>query len=115
NSVFPVKIINGAEKVTIKIPYTNGKGSYNCVNINNIRTAPGQGGYVNDLSLSIPSCNFGVTGELEATITVSGSDQEYLVRHLAPWDSYYIATFNLDIKGSRETVVLKCRGGIKDK
>ncbi|MGV4511119.1 hypothetical protein ACQ1P2_10430, partial [Ornithobacterium rhinotracheale] len=53
NTVVPGKINNGAEKVTIKIPYTNGKGSYNAVNINNIRTAPGQGGDVNDLSLSI--------------------------------------------------------------
>ncbi|MGV4517675.1 FISUMP domain-containing protein, partial [Ornithobacterium rhinotracheale] len=95
--------------------YTNGKGSYNAVNINNIRTAPGQGGDVNNLSLSIPAGNFGVTGELEATITVSGSDQEYLVRQLAPGDSYDIATFNVDINGSRATVVLKGIGGIPDK
>ncbi|MGV4518395.1 FISUMP domain-containing protein, partial [Ornithobacterium rhinotracheale] len=95
--------------------YTNGKGSYNAVNINNIRTAPGQGGDVNDLSLSIPAGNFGVTGELEATITVGGSDQEYLVRQLAPGDSYDIATFNVDINGSRATVVLKGIGGIPDK
>ncbi|MGV4379775.1 hypothetical protein ACQ1Q1_07185, partial [Ornithobacterium rhinotracheale] len=115
NTVVPGKINNGAEKVTIKIPYTNGKGSYNAVNINNIRTAPGQGGDVNDLSLSIPAGNFGVTGELEATITVSGSDQEYLVRQLAPGDSYDIATFNVDINGSRATVVLKGIGGIPDK
>ncbi|MGV4464155.1 FISUMP domain-containing protein, partial [Ornithobacterium rhinotracheale] len=90
-------------------------GSYNAVNINNIKTAPGQGGDVNDLSLSIPAGNFGVTGELEATITVSGSDQEYLVRQLAPGDSYDIATFNVDINGSRATVVLKGIGGIPDK
>ncbi|MFU2118325.1 FISUMP domain-containing protein [Ornithobacterium rhinotracheale] len=115
NTVVPGKINNGTEKVTIKIPYTNGKGSYNAVNINNIRTAPGQGGDVNNLSLSIPAGNFGVTGELEATITVSGSDQEYLVRQLAPGDSYDIATFNVDINGSRATVVLKGIGGIPDK
>ncbi|MGV4420360.1 FISUMP domain-containing protein, partial [Ornithobacterium rhinotracheale] len=115
NTTIQGKINNGAEKVTIKIPYTNGKGSYNAVNINNIRTAPGQGGDVNDLSLSIPAGNFGVTGELEATITVGGSDQEYLVRQLAPGDSYDIATFNVDINGSRATVVLKGIGGIPDK
>ncbi|MGP6604003.1 hypothetical protein ACTZMH_11480, partial [Ornithobacterium rhinotracheale] len=82
---------------------------------NNIKTAAGQNGDVNNLSLSIPAGNFGVTGELEATITVGGSDQEYLVRQLAPGDSYDIATFNVDINGSRATVVLKGIGGIPDR
>ncbi|MGP6546834.1 hypothetical protein ACTZMK_09275, partial [Ornithobacterium rhinotracheale] len=39
NTTIQGKINNGAEKVTIKIPYTGGKGSYNAVNINNIKTA----------------------------------------------------------------------------
>ncbi|MGV4558054.1 FISUMP domain-containing protein, partial [Ornithobacterium rhinotracheale] len=115
NTVVPGKINNGAEKVTIKIPYTNGKGSYNAVNINNIRTAPGQGGDVNDLSLSIPAGNFGVTGELEATITVGGSDQEYLVKQMAPGEQYVIATFPIDMNGTRYDVVLKGIGGIPDR
>ncbi|MGQ3573900.1 hypothetical protein ACT721_11745, partial [Ornithobacterium rhinotracheale] len=34
NTTIQGKINNGAEKVTIKIPYTGGKGSYNAVNIN---------------------------------------------------------------------------------
>ncbi|MCK0204791.1 fibrobacter succinogenes major paralogous domain-containing protein [Ornithobacterium rhinotracheale] len=109
------KINNGAEKVTIKIPYTGGKGSYNAVNINNIKTAPGQNGDVNNLSLSIPAGNFGVTGELETTITVSGSDQEYLVRQMAPGESYDIATFPIDMNGTHYNVVLKGIGGIPDK
>ncbi|MGV4442002.1 hypothetical protein ACQ1QT_11300, partial [Ornithobacterium rhinotracheale] len=114
NTVVPGKINNGAEKVTIKIPYTNGKGSYNDVNINNIRTAPGQGGDVNDLSVAIPAGKFVVKGELTATIKVDG-DGEYLVKQLAPGQSYDIATFNVDINGSRATVVLKGIGGIPDK
>ncbi|MGQ3645194.1 hypothetical protein ACT8O7_11955, partial [Ornithobacterium rhinotracheale] len=72
-----------------------------------IRTAPGQGGDVNDLSLSIPAGNFGVTGELEATITVGGSDQEYLVKQMAPGEQYVIATFPIDMNGTRYDVVLK--------
>ncbi|MHC9159086.1 hypothetical protein ACYZU7_11370, partial [Ornithobacterium rhinotracheale] len=82
NTVVPGKINNGAEKVTIKNPYTNGKGSYNAVNINNKRTAPGQGGDVHDLSLSIPPGNFGVKCEITATIKLEGSG-DYLVNQMA--------------------------------
>ncbi|MFU2093964.1 hypothetical protein [Ornithobacterium rhinotracheale] len=114
NTVVPGKINNGAEKVTIKIPYTNGKGSYNAVNINNIRTAPGQGGDVNNLSLSIPAGNFGVKGELTATIKVEG-DGEYLVKQMAPGEQYVIATFPIDMNGTRYDVVLKGIGGIPDR
>ncbi|WP_406648975.1 hypothetical protein, partial [Ornithobacterium rhinotracheale] len=114
NTVVPGKINNGAEKVTIKIPYTNGKGSYNAVNINNIRTAPGQGGDVNNLSLSIPAGNFGVQGKLTATISVDG-DGEYLVKQMAPGEQYTIATFPIDMNGTRYDVVLKGIGGIPDK
>ncbi|MGV4456632.1 FISUMP domain-containing protein, partial [Ornithobacterium rhinotracheale] len=98
----------------IKIPYTNGKGSYNAVNINNIRTAPGQGGDVNDLSLSIPAGNFGVKGELTATIKVEGNG-EYLVKQMAPGESYDIATFPIDMNGTHYNVVLKGIGGIPDR
>ncbi|MGV4465331.1 hypothetical protein ACQ1QL_06010, partial [Ornithobacterium rhinotracheale] len=94
--------------------YTNGKGSYNAVNINNIRTAPGQGGDVNDLSLSIPAGNFGVKGELTATIKVEG-DGEYLVKQMAPGEQYTIATFPIDMNGTRYDVVLKGIGGIPDR
>ncbi|MCK0203535.1 hypothetical protein MWN41_10975 [Ornithobacterium rhinotracheale] len=107
--------IDNTNKLTIKIPYTGGKGSYNAVNINNIKTAAGQNGDVNNLSLSIPAGNFGVTGELEATITVSGSDQEYLVKQMEPGKSYDIATFPIDMNGTRYNVVLKGIGGILDK
>ncbi|MCK0202675.1 hypothetical protein MWN41_06535, partial [Ornithobacterium rhinotracheale] len=115
NTTIQGKINNGAEKLTIKIPYTGGKGSYNAVNVNNITTAPGQNGDVNNLSLSIPAGNFGVTGELEATITVGGSDQEYLVKQMAPGEQYVIATFPIDMNGTRYDVVLKGIGGIPDK
>ncbi|MGV4566983.1 hypothetical protein, partial [Ornithobacterium rhinotracheale] len=115
NTTIQGKINNGAEKVTIKIPYTGGKGSYNAVNVNNITTAPGQNNDVNNLSLSIPAGNFGVTGELEATITVGGSDQEYLVKQMAPGESYDIATFPIDMNGMQYNVVLKGIGGIPDK
>ncbi|UVD88279.1 FISUMP domain-containing protein [Ornithobacterium rhinotracheale] len=114
NTVVPGKINNGAEKVTIKIPYTNGKGSYNAVNINNIRTAPGQNNDVNNLSLSIPAGNFGVQGELTATISVDG-DGEYLVKQMAPGEQYTIATFPIDMNGTRYDVVLKGIGGIPDR
>ncbi|MCK0199819.1 hypothetical protein [Ornithobacterium rhinotracheale] len=108
------KINNTDNKVTIKIPYTNGKGSYNAVNINNIRTAPGQGGDVNNLSLSIPAGNFGVQGKLTVTISVDG-DGEYLVKQMAPGEQYTIATFPIDMNGTRYDVVLKGIGGIPDK
>ncbi|MGQ2171207.1 hypothetical protein ACT8PB_11410, partial [Ornithobacterium rhinotracheale] len=108
------KINNGAEKVTIKIPYTGGKGSYNAVNINNIKTAAGQNGDVNNLSLSIPAGNFGVQGELTATISVDG-DGEYLVKQMAPGEQYTIATFPIDMNGTRYDVVLKGIGGIPDR
>ncbi|MGQ3537059.1 FISUMP domain-containing protein [Ornithobacterium rhinotracheale] len=114
NTTIHGKINNGAEKVTIKIPYTNGKGSYNAVNINNIRTAPGQNNDVNNLSLSIPAGNFGVQGELTATISVDG-DGEYLVKQMAPGEQYTIATFPIDMNGTRYDVVLKGIEGIPDR
>ncbi|MGQ3556628.1 hypothetical protein, partial [Ornithobacterium rhinotracheale] len=114
NTTIQGKINNGAEKVTIKIPYTGGKGSYNAVNINNIKTAAGQNGDVNNLSLSIPAGNFGVQGELTATISVDG-DGEYLVKQMAPGEQYTIATFPIDMNGTRYDVVLKGIGGIPDR
>ncbi|MGQ3559481.1 FISUMP domain-containing protein [Ornithobacterium rhinotracheale] len=114
NTTIQGKINNGAEKVTIKIPYTGGKGSYNAVNINNIKTAAGQNGDVNNLSLSIPAGNFGEQGELTATISVDG-DGEYLVKQMAPGEQYTIATFPIDMNGTRYDVVLKGIGGIPDR
>ncbi|MGV4434556.1 FISUMP domain-containing protein, partial [Ornithobacterium rhinotracheale] len=107
------RIDNGSNKVTIKIPYTNGKGSYNAFS-QTVAAAKGQGNDANNLTLDIAGGNFGVKGELTATVKVEG-DGEYLVKQLAPGKSYDIATFNVDINGSRATVVLKGRGGIPDK
>ncbi|MBV7440807.1 hypothetical protein KRX57_05185 [Weeksellaceae bacterium TAE3-ERU29] len=108
------KINNGAEKLTVQIPYTNGKGSYNAVSVVQT-TASGQDGDINNLTLTIPAGTFGVNGTLTATIEVGGADQEYKVRQLEPGKEYVIATFPINMNGTQYNVELKGIGGIPDK
>ncbi|MDY3537832.1 hypothetical protein PG275_07440 [Riemerella anatipestifer] len=108
------KINNGTNKLTVKIPYTSGIGSYQAVQSAVIPAAPGEGGDNNGLSLSIPAGNFGVSGDLSATIAVDG-DGEYLVKKLAPGQEYTIATIPYTLNGNNYEVVLKGIGGILDK
>ncbi|XHT99626.1 hypothetical protein RAN97_03390, partial [Ornithobacterium rhinotracheale] len=80
-----------------------------------VAAAKGQGNDANNLTLDIAGGNFGVKGELTATIKVDG-DGEYLVKQLAPGQSYDIATFNVALNGGGTAqVVLKGIGGIPDK
>ncbi|MDY3319209.1 FISUMP domain-containing protein [Riemerella anatipestifer] len=109
------KINNGSNKLVVKIPYTNGRGSYNAVASVPVTTASGQGGDINTLTLNIPEGNFGVTGYLEATITVGGGDQEYLVKMLPPGQEYTIATIPYTLEGNTYQVILKGTGGIPDR
>ncbi|MDY3317683.1 hypothetical protein PG630_10220, partial [Riemerella anatipestifer] len=108
------KINNGTNKLTVKIPYTSGIGSYQAVQSAVIPAAPGEGGDNNGLSLSIPAGNFGVSGVLSATIAVDG-DGEYLVKKLAPGQEYTIATIPYTLNGQSYQLVLKGIGGILDK
>ncbi|MDY3318641.1 FISUMP domain-containing protein [Riemerella anatipestifer] len=110
------KINNGANQVSIKIPYTNGQGSYDAISVTQ-PTASGEGGDINNLTLNIPAGNFGVTGTLVATLTVGGTDTEYLVKKMAPGAEYTIATFTYQINGTgpTHTVVLKGIGGVPDR
>ncbi|MCK0203804.1 fibrobacter succinogenes major paralogous domain-containing protein, partial [Ornithobacterium rhinotracheale] len=74
-----------------------------------------QGNDANNLTLDIAGGNFGVKGELTATIKVDG-DGEYLVKQLAPGQSYDIATFNVALNGGGTAqVVLKGIGGVPDR
>lgn len=52
---------NGTYKVTIDIPYTNGKGNYDEVSVTRV-SAPGQDGDENELTLKIPRGTFRGTG-----------------------------------------------------
>ncbi|MDY3318559.1 FISUMP domain-containing protein [Riemerella anatipestifer] len=108
------KINNDTNKLTVKIPYTSGIGSYQAVQSAVIPAAPGEGGDNNGLSLSIPAGNFGVSGDLSATIVVDG-DGEYMVKKLAPGQEYIIATIPYTLNGNNYEVVLKGIGGVPDK
>ncbi|MFB9120754.1 hypothetical protein ACFFUE_06070 [Bergeyella porcorum] len=105
--------INNTNPLKIRLPYTSGQGSYAAFS-NTQPTAEGQNNDTNQLTLSIPQGNFGVSGVLEGTITVDG-DGEYLVKLLSPGEEYVIATFPVDINGSTTQVVIKGVGGIPDK
>ncbi|AFL97174.1 DUF5977 domain-containing protein [Ornithobacterium rhinotracheale] len=100
---------NGTYKVTIDIPYTNGKGNYDEVSVTRV-SAPGQDGDENELTLKIPRGTFRGTGKLVATIGVSG-DGSYKVKKMPADQSYTIATFPVNINGSHFTVELKGFGG----
>ncbi|MDY3528647.1 FISUMP domain-containing protein [Riemerella anatipestifer] len=105
------KITNG---MTVKIPYTGGSGSYNVAVATPTATAPGQGGDMNTVSLSIPSGNFGVSGDLVATLTVDG-DGVYNVTKKAPGEQYDIATIPYSINGTNYELKLVGIGGIPDR
>ncbi|CAI9429190.1 Fibrobacter succinogenes major paralogous domain [Candidatus Ornithobacterium hominis] len=106
------QIDNGDNQVRIKIPYTNGKGSYDAVSIKKT-AAPGQDGdATKQITLSIPPGNFAVQGELTATLSVDGS---YQVKQMAPGKDYDIATYDIDINGSTSKVIIKGIGGIPDR
>ncbi|MCW0485446.1 FISUMP domain-containing protein [Riemerella anatipestifer] len=105
------KITNG---MTVKIPYTGGSGSYNAAVATPTATAPGQGGDMNTVSLSIPSGNFGVSGDLVATLTVDG-DGVYNVTKKAPGEQYDIATIPYSINGTNYELKLVGIGGIPDR
>ncbi|MBT0557128.1 hypothetical protein J5308_10940, partial [Riemerella anatipestifer] len=109
------KINNTTDKLIVKIPYTNGSGSYNAVTSQTITTALGEGNDTNTLTLTIPAGNFGVNGNLEATITVGGDDGEYLVKMLPPGQEYEIATIPYTLNGQSYQLVLKGIGGIPDR
>ncbi|AFR35335.1 FISUMP domain-containing protein [Riemerella anatipestifer] len=109
------KINNTTDKLIVKIPYTNGSGSYNAVTSQAITTALGEGNDTNSLTLTIPAGNFGVSGDLEATITVSGDDQEHLVKMLPPGQEYDIATIPYTLNGKSYQLVLKGIGGVRDR
>ncbi|MDY3315975.1 FISUMP domain-containing protein [Riemerella anatipestifer] len=109
------KINNTTNKLVVKIPYTNGGGSYNAVTSQSVATTAGQGNDTNTLTLNIPAGNFGVNGYLDATITVGGNDQEYLVKMLPPGQEYDIATIPYTLNGNNYEVVLKGIGGVPDK
>ncbi|MDY3318941.1 FISUMP domain-containing protein [Riemerella anatipestifer] len=105
------KITNG---MTVKIPYTGGSGSYNAAVATPTATAPGQGGDMNTVSLSIPSGNFLVSGDLVATLTVDG-DGVYNVTKKAPGEQYDIATIPYSINGTNYELKLVGIGGIPDR
>ncbi|MCT7903628.1 fibrobacter succinogenes major paralogous domain [Candidatus Ornithobacterium hominis] len=106
-------IDNASNQISLKIPYTNGKGSYKAVKITR-PTDEGQDGDINKITLSIPPGNFAMQGELTATLKVEG-DGSYQVRQMAAGESYDIVTYDIDINGSRSKVIIKGIGGIPDK
>ncbi|MBO4234678.1 hypothetical protein FO675_10310 [Riemerella anatipestifer] len=105
------QITNG---MTVKIPYTGGSGSYNAAVATPTTTALGQDGDMNTISLSIPSGNFFVSGDLVATLTVDG-DGVYNVTKKAPGEQYDIATIPYSINGTNYELKLVGIGGIPDR
>ncbi|AZZ58017.1 FISUMP domain-containing protein [Riemerella anatipestifer] len=108
------KINNTTRKLVVRIPYTDGNGSYNTVTSQAVTTAEGQNGDINTLTLNIPGGNFSTAGVLEATINVDG-DGEYLVKMLEPGKEYDITTIPFILNGQQYNVVLKGIGGIPDR
>ncbi|CAI9428926.1 Fibrobacter succinogenes major paralogous domain [Candidatus Ornithobacterium hominis] len=99
---------------SIKIPYTGGKGSYDAVVNIPPTTAAGQDSDINKITLSIPAGNFSARGELTATLNVEGNGS-YQVKQMPAGESYVIATYDIDMNGSKSQVTIKGIGGIPDR
>ncbi|RLJ30695.1 uncharacterized protein (TIGR02145 family) [Chryseobacterium sp. 7] len=93
-------IDNGANQITLNIPYTAGKGSYDAytgvVVPNNSGT--GQGGDANGFTISYPAGNFSPSGSIPVTITVDG-DGSFNALKLTPGNTMALATFPFSING----------------
>lgn len=100
--------------ITIKIPYTSGRGSYSGFTATQI-SAVGQGGDENMLTLAIPPGIYNNNGTLTAEITVGGADTEYLIEMLQVQGDSEIAVFPVDMDGTKFNVVLKALGAVLDK
>ncbi|MGP6546809.1 DUF5977 domain-containing protein, partial [Ornithobacterium rhinotracheale] len=102
-------IDNNSHRLTIKIPYTNGKGAYDAVSVTKA-SAEGQGGDINDLTLKIAEGSFSGRGNLTASIEVGG-DGVYQVKQMPVGQSYTIATFSVSMGNATFTVEVKGFGG----
>ncbi|MCK0205020.1 DUF5977 domain-containing protein [Ornithobacterium rhinotracheale] len=102
-------IDNNSHRLTIKIPYTNGKGAYDAVSVTKA-SAEGQGGDINDLTLKIAEGSFSGRGNLTASIEVGG-DGVYQVRQIPAGEYYTIATFPVSMGNATFTVEVKGFGG----
>ncbi|MFU2095078.1 DUF5977 domain-containing protein, partial [Ornithobacterium rhinotracheale] len=102
-------IDNNSHRLTIQIPYTNGKGAYDAVSVTKA-SAEGQGGDINDLTLKIAEGSFSGRGNLTASIEVGG-DGVYQVRQIPAGEYYTIATFPVSMGNATFTVEVKGFGG----
>lgn len=106
--------IENSNPLIIKIPYTDGSGSYDAVNSAQIATATGESGDTNKLSISIPAGNFSINGILNATVIVDG-DGVYNVRKSEEGKEYIIATIPYTLNNKQYNVIIKGIGGIPDR
>ncbi|OXA65971.1 hypothetical protein B0A58_16035, partial [Flavobacterium branchiophilum NBRC 15030 = ATCC 35035] len=72
---------NASNKITIKVPYTSGTGSYDAYTSSVVAGSTGEGGDSNGFSFSYPAGTFGSSGTILVTITVDG-DGSYNAKKL---------------------------------
>ena len=103
---------NNKHKMKVRIPYTNGMGSYNTTS--STVSVTGQAGDNNNLTLTIPAGNFNSSGEIEGAISVDG-DGVFNVTALQAGHTANIATFPITLNGISFNVTIQAYGGIPDR
>ncbi|MGV4530533.1 hypothetical protein ACQ4QJ_10785, partial [Ornithobacterium rhinotracheale] len=83
-------------KITVSIPYTGGRGTYDVVDLvaSNVR---GEGGDVNDIRLKIIGGTFSSSGTVTGEIEVRGADNAFNVTKLDPNVFKTIASFTFKL------------------
>lgn len=106
-------INNDTHKITIKIPYTDGMGSYS--GFTQTINVLGQNNDQNTLTLTIPPGTYNRSGNLTAEITVGGADTEFMIRMLSVMEQETLGRFFIDMDGIRFNVNLITIGAVLDK
>ncbi|MFU2095075.1 fibrobacter succinogenes major paralogous domain-containing protein [Ornithobacterium rhinotracheale] len=101
-------------KITVSIPYTGGRGTYDVVDLvaSNVR---GEGGDVNDIRLKIIGGTFSSSGTVTGEIEVRGADNAFNVTKLDPNVFKTIASFTFKLGTQTQKLNVIATGGVTDK
>ena len=108
---------NGSNQFRIKIPYTNGEGSYEAFTSDYISNFKGSGvnNEINRFRISYPGGTFSSSGYIDAILEVDG-DQSFSVEKLFIGQEMDVVKLDFKVNGNNKgSISIKSIGGIPDR